>query len=66
VNKLTLIERIAELVREKLSRASRRCGTNPTATGCASSGAEARRHGDVVLNQLYRFTRSRRASARTW
>jgi DNA gyrase subunit A len=35
VNKATMVERIAELVREKRSKASPTCATNPTATACA-------------------------------
>jgi DNA gyrase subunit A len=39
VNKATLIEKIADLVREKRSRASPTCATNPIATACASSSS---------------------------
>ena len=39
VNKATLMERIAELVREKRSRASPMCATRATARACASSSS---------------------------
>jgi DNA gyrase/topoisomerase IV subunit A len=36
VNKATMVERIAELVRERRSRASPTCATSPTATAFVS------------------------------
>ncbi len=59
VNKARLLERIAELVREKQSRASppMACATSPTRTACAWSSSYKRGEvADVVLNKLFKHT----------
>ena len=58
VNKARLIEKIAELVKEKkLEGISEACATSPTRTACASSSrCAATRRPTCVLNNLFQQT----------